>query len=242
MARRPALPFSLENSAHSLAVATVAVSVVSGLMRQSGSDILSFAPARVLSALEVWRPFTSLFVASNPLEVIFGALIIYSIGGILLARWGRKTFLRLALGIPLTAEAIVLVLALVAPESIGGRIYTGTGSVLTTLWILYGLMSWFSGQMLNFWGTPISGKTFALIGLGFVVLSAVFGDFRWVLPDLISAGLCYAYMYRGRSGRLTQRIELAYYSWKLERLKKRSKLRVVKGSRDDDSDPSSNIH
>lgn len=242
MARRPALPFSLENTAHSLAVATVAVSIVSGLLRQSGSDLLSFSPARVLQNFEVWRPVTSLFVASNPLEVIFGALIIYSVGGMLLARWGRKTFLRLALGIPLAAEAVVLILALIAPDFIGGRTYTGTGSVLTTLWILFGLMSWFSGQMLNFWGTPISGKTFALIGLGFVVLSAVFGDFRWVLPDLISAGLCYAYMYRGRSGRIAQRIELAYYSWKLERLKKRSKLRVVKGSRDDDNDPSSNVH
>ena len=62
------------------------------------------------------------------------------------------------------------------------------------------------------------------------------------LPELISAGLCYGYMYRPRTSGVIQRIELAYYTWKLERLKAKTRLKVVKGMKDNDSDPSKNIH
>lgn len=244
MSLRSSPRFAFRNSAHVLAIATVVASVINGLLAQSGSELLSFCPDLILHGFQIWRPFTALVVALNPLEVIFGALIIYSIGGMLESRWGRTTFLKLAVGIPFVSECIVLLIALITPGLMSGRVYSGTSSVMTTLWILFGLLSWFSGQMLNFWGTPVNGKTFALIGAGFVVLGAAFSGLGLVLPELISVGLSYAYMYRPRSPRLRQRLELAYYTWKLERLKKKTRLRVVKGMRDDsnDSDPDSQIH
>jgi len=244
MSRKPSSFSAFRNSAHILAITTVVASVINGLMAQSGAELFSFCPDLILHGFQIWRPFTALVVALNPLEVIFGALIIYSIGGMLESRWGRATFLKLALGIPFAAQCIVLLIALVAPGLLAGRVYSGTSSVMTTLWVLFGLLSWFSGQMLNFWGTPVNGKTFALIGAGFVFLGAAFSGLGLVLPELIAVGLSYGYMYRPRSPRLMQRIELAYYTWKLERLKKKTRLRVVKGMRNDsdENDPDSNIH
>jgi membrane associated rhomboid family serine protease len=242
---------SIHSLAHRLAIITIVTSIAQGLLAQSGALWLLFSPLRTLFGFELWRPFTSLFVAVSPLEVIFGALIIYSIGGLLERRWSRKRFLAVTLGIPLIAEVVVLALTLLSPDTFSSTYYPGSRQVVTTLWIVFGLLAQFSGETLNFWGTPITGKTFALIGVGFVVLGAVFGGVTPVIPELVTALLCYAYMYRHRAARWRNQLELRYYDWKLKRLKARSNLRVIKGSgsskaveseHDDDSEPGPQIH
>jgi membrane associated rhomboid family serine protease len=245
MRRNPWIPSpSVHTRAHQIAIATVIISVIQGLLAQSGSYPLLFSPFRTLFRFELWRPFTALFVAVGPLEVIFGVMIIYSVGGMLEYRWGRKRMTAIALGIPLIAEVVVLIGTLLLPSVFSGHYYPGSRQVVTTLWIIFGLLAHFSGEMLNFWGTPITGRTFALIGVGFVVLSGVFGNFALILPDLITIGLCYLYMYRGRSSGLVRKLELQYYEWKLQRLKNKSGFRVIKGSKasNDDDDSDQQIH
>ncbi len=245
MRRNPWIPLpSVHTRAHQIAIATIVVSVVQGLLAQSGNYPLLFSPFRTLFRFELWRPFTSLFVAVGPLEVIFGAMIIYSVGGMLEYRWGRKRMTAIALGIPLIAEVVLLLGAILLPSVFSGQYYPGSRQVVTTLWIVFGLLAHFSGEMLNFWGTPITGRTFALIGVGFVVLTGVFGNFGLVLPDLITIGLCYLYMYRGRTSGIMRKLELRYYEWKLQRLKNKSGFRVIKGSkaRNDDDDSDHQIH
>lgn len=227
---------SFHSKAHQIAITMIVVSVLQGLLGHAGAPWLLFAPTRTLFSLEVWRPFTSLFVAISPPEIIFGTLIIYSIGGMLERRWSTKRFLAVTLGIPLIAHVLVLVMALCTPSTFAGAFYPGARQVVTTLWIIFGLTAHFSHERLNFWGTPITGKTFALIGLGFVVLSAVFSGVLLVLPELITALLCYLYMYRNRALRFKHQLALRYYDWKLKKLKSRSNLRVIKGARDEDDD------
>ncbi len=231
---------SLYSTAHKLTIALIGASILQGLF-QSGA--LLFIPRPTILDLEIWRPFTALLIAVSPMEIIFGALIVYSIGGALEQSWGRKRFLRVALGIPLLAELLTLAVFFLT-SAIPDIAYHGASSLITVIWIAFGLRAAQSGQLLNFWGAPIQGTTFALIGLGFVVLNGIFSSFLIVLPDLFTALLTYGYMLR--RGRfdvrdLKGRIELAYYNWKLKRLKSRSGLRVVKGSRDDD-DSSPKIH
>lgn len=210
----------------------IAASVVNALF---GSTALLFLPHETISGWELWRPFTALLIAISPMEIIFGALIIYSIGGGLESSWGRNRFLFLALGIPFIAELITLLFFLafpLAPEFP----YHGASMILSTIWIAYGLRAAFSRQLLNFWGAPVKGETFALIGLGFVVLSALFTSYLVVLPDLVAVALTYLYMYR-RSllnfAEIRRRAELAYYNRKLKRLKNKAGLHVVK--RDEES-------
>lgn len=231
---------SFHTSAHQISVAMIALSILNGLL---GSAILLLIPYLTLYNFELWRPFTALLIATNPLEIIFGALIIYSIGGALEQSWGKRRFLRVALGIPFLGELAATATCAVFPIS-SQVAYHGVSIIISTIWIAYGLRSAFSGQLLNFWGTPLRGETFALIGLGFVVLNAVFAGVVVVLPDLFAAAFTYIYMYR-RGGinlaELRRRVELAYYNWKLKRLKRKSGLRVVKGSRDED-DPNTRYH
>jgi membrane associated rhomboid family serine protease len=235
--------FSFHHSAHLLAVGIIIMSIIQALLTQQGASTFLFSPLAVLGHAHVWKPVTSLFIARNPLEIIFGGLIVYSIGGSLENWWGRKRFLLRALGIPLVAQIIVLIFALFSPSSFAGAVYPGAGQVITALWILFGLSAHFRGQLLNFWGTPLQGNTFALIGLGFVVLGAVFNRIILVLPELITAGLCYALMYRGSFREARRKLELAYYNWKLKRLKSRKGLRLVKGSKgESDDDPKPHIH
>jgi membrane associated rhomboid family serine protease len=241
MNRRAALPaISFHHSAHQLAIAMIAMSVINGLL---GGIVLLFIPTAIISNFELWRPFTGLLVAIHPMEIIFGALIIYSIGGSLEDSWGKKRFLAVALGIPFISELLTLALFILMPTSYP-LAYHGASMIISTIWIAYGLRAAFSRQLLNFWGSPLKGETFALIGLGFVVLSAVFSGVMVVLPDLIAAGLTYLYMYKRRVFNFSEtrrRVELAYYNWKLRRLKSKSGFRVVKGSKDD-SDPSTRYH
>jgi len=222
---------SFHSKAHQIAIAVIAGSIIQGLLGHSNSLWLLFAPHRVLFSFEIWRPFTSLFVAISPAEIIFGSLIIYSIGGMLESRWRPKRFLAVTLGIPLIAHVLILALAIILPATFLGAYYPGARQIVTTLWIIYGLAAHFSHERLNFWGTPVTGKTFALIGLGFVVLSAVFSGVMPVLPELFTALLCYVYMYRHTVRYWKNQAALKYYDWKLKKLRSRSNFKVIPGSK-----------
>ena len=96
MKRFSLLPsLSLYSSAHKLAIALVGASVIQGILNNT---LLLLVPSRTLFGLEIWRPFTALLVAVSPMEIICGALIVYSIGGALEQSWGRKRFLKVILG------------------------------------------------------------------------------------------------------------------------------------------------
>lgn len=226
---------SMRSYAHKLTFAMVALSIVQALLRNTGLDLFSFRPISTVLGFEVWRPITALFISSSPLEVVFGGLIIYSIGGGLESQVGRQRFLTLALAIPLIAELLTLPVFLFF-STLPDLPYPGSRSVVTAVWIAFGLIAARSGQMLQFWGNPVSGRSFALLGLGFVLLSAVFGEFIFVLPELLAAGLTYGYLLKRRNFDVKRRIELLYYNWKLRRLKAKRGFHVVKGVRSDEED------
>jgi membrane associated rhomboid family serine protease len=230
---------SFHHSAHQLAAAIVVVSIIFGLFGVAGVRYLALIPLAVVYDWEFWRPFTALLVAPGPMEVVFGAVIVYSIGGSLEYSLGKKRFLTLAVGIPLVGSVLTVLLSVLLPGLFAQVLYFGASSIITTVWILYGIRAEFSRQQLNFWGIPLTGKNFALIGVGFVVLQGVFSNFVRVLPELFSAGLCYAYMFRGQTSNPLRSIEMAYYNWKLKRLKEKRGLHVVppqqpRKSNDDD--------
>jgi membrane associated rhomboid family serine protease len=230
--------FRAQSAAHRLTVAIIAASLLNGIFRQVVAasylgDILLFVPAKVVLLFQIWRPFSALFVADTPAMIIFGALIVFSIGGILESRWGPRRLLRVTLGLPFLANALILPIALkLAP----GIPFACAGSVVTTIWIVYGLRAEFAGEWISFWGTPLRGKTFALIGVGFPVLSGLLGDFRWVLPELTSACLAYGYMYKPGLFSPFSRFETLLQNFKRATRKKRGGLKVVPGKRFDDDD------
>lgn len=216
----------LESMSARLALGLVAGSVLYLLTGGGGGGLLLLQPPAVFLGLRVWQPFTYAFVQTSPIGIIFGAIIIWSIGHALELSWGSKRLLLVSVGTTALAGFLTALLAFIIPLPYG---YPG-GTVLTTvLWVAYGLAIG-RGQT-NFWGLPLSGNALAAIGAGFVLLQALTAGWRSAVPELLGLVLIYAYV-KGASPR---RAWLHFQHWRLQRqLRNRSKhLHVVSQDRSD---------
>ncbi len=233
MARRVQIELPSFRSASSvMAVVLIATSMLWALLQKSLGFSLLLIPQQVLSGF-VWQLVTWLLVETSPMGVIFGALILWSIGGSLEQLWGKARFVRFALGVTFTAGVLTVLVGLVVP-SVAFWPFNG-GSVMTgALWVSYGLS--IGSRPTNFWGMPANGYTLAMIGVGFVILNAVMVAWQIVVPEAFAIALGYVLLKWGgptdwwvrvRSDRL--RRDLA---------KRSSHLRVVEPKRNmpDDSD------
>jgi hypothetical protein len=77
----------VESMAARLAIGLVAGSVLALVVRPLGA-LLVLTPRAVFPGLMLWQPFTYAFVELSPLGIIFGAFLLYSIGGSLEMSWG----------------------------------------------------------------------------------------------------------------------------------------------------------
>lgn len=223
----------LETMSSKLALGLVAGSVMYLLTRNAQGTLLLLVPGFIGSFL--WQPFTYAFIEVNPISIIFGGIIIWSIGGFLESIWGPKRLLLVAVGSTALAGLLTALLGLVVP-AMRGVPYTG-GTVMTTLlWVAYGLTIG-RGQT-SFWGMPLSGNALAGIGAGFVVLSVLTAGgspaqgLLLNLPDVFALLLAFAYV-RGMS---PKRLWMQLQHWRLQRqVRARARnLRVVTPERPDD--------
>lgn len=215
----------MESMAARLALGLVVGSVLALLARPLGA-LLLLSPSQVFFGLQLWQPFTYAFVELSPLGIIFGALILYSIGGGLEMSWGSRRLLWVVYGGTVLAGLLTALLGTLFQLNVS---YTG-GFVMGTLaWVAYGL-SIGRGQT-NFWGIPITGNVFAGIGAGFVLLNALAAGWLSQLPELFALGIAFLYV-RGGSPR---RLWLRFQHWRLQRqLRGRSRhLRVLSSDRPD---------
>lgn len=207
-----------------LAAAVVIVSVVCALSPLV-SGLLLLSPS--LAWFAPWQFLTYGFIEVSPLGVIFGAFILYQLGMPLEARLGRRRFLVRTLAFAALSGIFTAALRFLLP-SIVLPIYAG-GSVLTSIvWVSFGLA--YGAHHLNFFGWTLQGRTFALIGVGFVALQAAFAGLGAVLPVLFGIGL----VYLAHVLRFTRNPWTRFQSWRLERtLKKSRPLHIVNRKPDD---------
>jgi len=222
----------LESMSAKLAVGLVAGSVLFLLTRAAAGPLLLLTPGYLGSFL--WQPFSYAFIEVSPLGIIFGALIIWSIGGWLEGVWGSRRMLLVTLGCTVLAGYGT---ALLLPLLVNGTVqYTGGMVMSSVLWVAYGLTIG-KGQT-NFWGIPLSGNAFAGIGAGFVALGILTrGDNLYMgllsqLPDVL--GLLFVFLYL--KGANPRRLWLHFQHWRLQRqLRGRARnLRVISSERPSD--------
>lgn len=215
----------VRSAAAALAIAVIVASVLAAIIKPLGPWVL-LVPELVLGSGFVWQLLSYAFIEVSPLGVIFGALILWSIGGAVEAMWGRKRFLLFTFGVTALAAVATVLLSLLLPRLVSGA-YPG-GSVMTgSLWVAYGLQ--IGANRTNFWGFPLTGNALALIGAGFVFLNGAFGGLSLVIPSAFALLFTFLYMRGAQPGQLW----LRFRGWQLERdLKKRaSKLRGIDGGR-----------
>jgi len=212
---RPVFP-RLRGAAAWLAVALVVGSVVYALAHDGFGPLLLLIPRAVLQGF-LWQPLTYGFVADSPMGVIFGALILWQLGGALEQTWGTRRMVSFAVGTTVLAGVVTVLLALVI-RTLALLPFAGGFVMGSVLWVAYGLS--FGRQRLNFWGLPVSGNVFALIGVGFVFLEGAFSGFLRVIPETAALLLTFAYLRLGGPSSWILRLQ----SWRLQRqLRTRSK-------------------
>lgn len=210
-----------------LAIGLVAGSLIFAVAQQMGYGLwLILVPKLVVHSFALWQFLTYAFVETNAMGVIFGALILWSIGGSLEQTWGARRMVLFALGITVASGLLTFASAFIyAPI---WNVYFAGGNVMTTaLWIAFGL-SWGTRQT-GFWGMPVTGNVLALIGVGFVVLNAAFGSPMMVIPDVFAIALTFAFVKLGFPERTLER----FNSWRLRRqlARRRAHLDVVSGQK-----------
>jgi hypothetical protein len=226
---------ALNTVAAKLAVALVVGSVIAGLAGQHSAWIV-LIPEWIWTRFAVWQLFTFAFIQTSP-YVIFGALILWSIGGQLEAQWGSKRFLRVILGISVLAGILTVVTSWLFPH-LGGVAHEGGMLLGTAVWVTYGLAN--ARTPMNFWGAGVTGTAFAWIGIGLVLLTGLFYSWVLVMPELWGIALIFGYLKLGAPQLWLLRIQ----SWRLhQRLKGRSKhLRVIGKDRNMPSDSDRYMH
>ncbi len=234
---RPLFP-GLQSSAAKLAIGLIVGSVIFALTRGGLGERLMLSPALTWSG-DLWQPLTYVFVEGSPMGVIFGALVLWQMGGGLEQPWGSRRLLTFAIGVTVVAGLLTVLLAGVLPGSGVARSTYGGGWVMAgALWVAYGLS--FGRAQTNFWGMPVSGNVLALIGVGFVFLEGAFSGWALIIPSAFGLALTWVAVRFGGPGEWWLRLG----SWRLQRqVRSRSKrLRLVTRDRNTPRDSDRYLH
>ena len=131
-------------------------------------DHLALTPVLVYPGLELWQPFTYMWLHSpaNFLHILLNGLFLWMFGGSLELAWGGRAFLKFYLICGLGAGLIVFA---------AGLVFDPETKVLGASGAIYGLViAWaiaFPNRLIYLFGLfPIKGKHFVLIPIGFAVL------------------------------------------------------------------------
>ena len=227
----------INSAAAKLAIALVVGSVLFGIS-ESLRVWICLDPVLVLKHFALWQLVTYAFIETNALNIIFGALIIWSIGGALEATWGSRRLVVFTLGIAITSAVATVLLSLVFD---GLQARARRRRLRCSGWPGGLRTGGPDGQaQTNFWGMPVTGNVLALIGIGFVVLSGIFEGWKPMVPALFAIAATWAY-FRGANPRLWW---LRLQSWRFRRqMKSRSAhLKIVGKERNMPSDSDRYLH
>ncbi len=208
-----------------MAVVIVATSIIWKLAADQGLS-LYLLPGAVFSG-QLWQLLTWLPAAAPDVgSVIFSALIVWMTGGSLEGLWGARRYLRFLLVTVFLAGLLTLALGLVS-ERVASTFFFGGNLLSSVTWVGFGCAMWRSTLLL--FGFPVTGRTFALLGLGFTLLNVVFTSPVVLAAHLFALALTFGYARFGLPASLFGRLS----SWRLRRdLEKRSShLRALDGGR-----------
>jgi len=234
---RPVLP-GVRSAAARLAIALVVGSVVWALGKETFGNRLLLVPADVIQRLWLWQPLSYAFVETQVFGVIFGALILWQLGSGLEQSWGSRRMALFAVATTVVAGVLTVLLSLVWSRLQLIPAFPGGTVMASAVWVAYGL-SW-GRRSTNFWGLPLTGNVFALIGVGFVFLSGAFSSFIYVVPSILGVLLTWGYLRVGGPSEWLLRLQ----GWRLQRqLRTRAKhLKLVSPERNTSGDSDRYLH
>jgi membrane associated rhomboid family serine protease len=186
---------------------TLAVSALGSVAQRSGLPVLEalIAPPSALWSGQLWRLFTWPFVELDGLNLVFGCLLLFWLGGDLVAAWGPRRFLVIYFGLAAGAAALTaLVVGLLWPSQ-GDLPVLGMWAILDALIIAWALL--FPGrELFLFFVVPLRGWTLVYATLATTALFALLHGVARFLPHFAAEGLVLLYLQSGAVGRIWQGI------------------------------------
>ena len=209
-----------------LVAATLAMSLIVAIDARHGGELyqrLALLPEAIWRG-QIWRLVTWPFIQGGPLSLIFACVTLHVFGSDVVRAWDPRRFVRYLAGIVLFVGVGTSLLALVLPAAwylpqLGGMV---VGDALVIAWALH-----FPDRPVSiYFVLLVNGRALVSVIVAVTVVFAVFHGIAWMLPELL--GVAAALLHGDRTARR---------SWlKLKLAWTRRKLRVVRGSRFDDSD------
>jgi len=210
-----------------LIVATVVTSLVAAVGGRSGLGLhqLLLLDTGAIWRGEVWRLVTWVLVENDPLNLLFGGLVLYWFGRDLVDAWGARRFLVTYFAVPAVAGVLASVLAIAWPGLDAYR-FAGFWVTLDALVVAWGLNHPFR-QILLFFAVPVSGRALVWITVGGTALFALFTGVGAFVPHLLAEGIAWMHVSGKGPGQWLRRI-------RLPRRKKRGRFEVIHADRDPD--------
>jgi membrane associated rhomboid family serine protease len=210
-----------------LVVATVVVSIAAAVGGRSGVPLwrLLGLDAGAVWRGQVWRLATWVLLENQPLNLLFGGLVLWMFGRDLVDVWGPRRFLAAYFGVPAAAAAVACVVALAWPAVAAGS-QGGFWVALNALVIAWALLHPFR-QILLFFAVPVSGQALVWITVGGTVLFALFDGPAAFVPHLLAQGIAWLWVSGNGPGRWLRRI-------RLPRMRRRGRFEVIHVDRDPD--------
>ena len=210
-----------------LIVATVVTSLVAAVGGRSGLGLhqLLLLDTGAIWRGEVWRLVTWALVENDPLNLLFGGLVLYWFGRDLVDAWGERRFLVTYFAVPAVAGILASLLALAWPGLEAYR-FAGFWVALDALVVAWGLNHPFR-QILLFFAVPVSGKALVWITVGGTALFALFTGVGAFVPHLLAEGIAWMHVSGKGPGQWLRRL-------RLPRRRKRGRFEVIHADRDPD--------
>jgi membrane associated rhomboid family serine protease len=175
---------------------------------------------------EIWRLVTWSFVETDPLSLIFGAMMLYMFGRDLCFAWGPRRFLVTFFGITAAAAAATCILGRVAWPVLMQKYWLTSWPIIDALVVAWAMI-FPERQILLMFALPVSGRALLGITVGGTLLWAIFNrDFAAYVPHLLAQALMVVFL-RGYSPRgFWQTLRIKAYERRARR--RASHLKVIR--------------
>ena len=213
-----------------LIVATVVTSLASAVGGRNGLPIhqLLLLDTGAVWRGEVWRLVTWILVETEPLNLLFGGLVLYWFGRDLVDAWGERRFLATYFAVPAVAALLASVLSLALPVLDAYRL-SGFWVAVDALVVAWGLLHPFR-QILLFFAIPVSGQALVWLTVGGTLLFGLFNGITGFLPPLLAEGVAWLHVSGKGPGQWLRRI-------RLPRRRRKGRFEVIHVDRDPDRKP-----
>jgi membrane associated rhomboid family serine protease len=216
----------------------VAASVIAFLLDSIVSMALAFGlrPADVVERLQIWRPFTYMFLHGGVFHILFNMLALWMFGVELERMWGSRYFTKLYL-VAGGGAALTTLLLSFAPLPFADRLYDsltiGASGAVYGVLLAYAL--YFPNRPIYmYFFFPIPAKYFVMIMGAISLYSSMGATGGGVAHTTHLGGLLAAYLYlKGGRTNLLAEIRYRLARWRIN--KSRRRFDVYSGGRSRDT-------